>query len=138
MLPTPLLPSLGVEFNSFVLTLSTSDAYLLPGRFCFEAVVGGTVQWQSICVSWIHSQHTATHAKETKPCYKECLQHVLTKSMFVVCFCYPFMIDQAVLVPRAAAVTGPCEALTLAHGGRLLRLMKAPSGSVERRRFNGT
>lgn len=46
--------------------------------------------------------------------------------------------DQAVLVPRAAAVTGPCEALTLAHGGRLLHLMKAPSGSVERRRFNGS
>lgn len=50
-----------------------------------------------ICVSWIHSQRTATHAKETKPCYKECLQHVLTKYMswgrieIVVWFCYPFM-----------------------------------------------
>lgn len=42
------------------------------------------------------------------------------------------------LVPRAAAVTDPCEVLTLARGDRLLHLMKAPSGSVERRRFNVT
>lgn len=83
----------GLELNSSVLTLSASDTYLLPGRFCFEAVAGDTVQWQSICVFWIHSQRTATRTKETKPCYKECLQHVLSKYMFwgrieiVVWFC---------------------------------------------------
>lgn len=95
MLSTPFS---GLELNFSVLTLSASDAYLLPGRFCFEAVAGDTVQWQNICVSWIHSQRTTTHGKKKpKPCYKECLQHVLTKSMFwgrieiVVWFCYSFM-----------------------------------------------
>ena len=46
--------------------------------------------------------------------------------------------DQTVLVPRAAAVIDPCEVLTLARGGRLLHLMKVPSESVERMRFNVT
>lgn len=46
--------------------------------------------------------------------------------------------DQTVLVLRAAAVTDPCEVLTLARGGRLLHLMKVPSESVERMRFNVT
>lgn len=61
MLSTPFS---GLELNFSVLTLSASDAYLLPGRFCFEAVAGDTVQWQSICVSWIHSQRTTTHGKK--------------------------------------------------------------------------
>lgn len=96
-----------------------------------------------ICVSWIRSQHAATHAKRNQ---------TLLQGVFAACphqvhvpgkdrDCSVVLLsfrDQAVLVPRAAAVTDPCEVLTLARGGRLLHLVKVPSGSVERMRFNVT
>lgn len=111
--------------------------FLLPGRFCFEAVAGGTVQWQSICVSWVHSQHTATLMKKTP--------NVTTWSVYSMSSLTKYMIwgrteiwnvillsfhEQAVVVPSAVPVVDGRGVQTLVCIGRLLHLMKAPSESV--------
>lgn len=96
MLSTPFS---GLELNFSVLTLSASDASLLPGRFCFwSSCWRHSSVAEYMCVLDSFPAHNDTRKKKKpKPCYKECLQHVLTKSMFwgrieiVVWFCYSFM-----------------------------------------------